>query len=539
MKARASSLGNICQAFVRQCKKRKGSFKLADSTGEELTGGQLLMRTLILRRLLRRQVLHDSEEYVGLLLPPSAGGVIANIAVALDHRVAVNLNYTLNSEVLSGGVEECGIKHVLTSRKFMEKMSFDLPAELVYLEDLKEKAGIGDVLAGFAGAYATPGGLLERSLGLREIQPDDVLTVIFTSGSTGKPKGVMLTHANIASQVDVIDQVIRLSSRDILTGIVPFFHALGYTVTLCCVAGLDIGGAYHFSPLNAHQVGQIVRENQCTILLATPTFLRTYLSRCAEEDFASLEVVVAGAEKLDPRLTEAFEEKYGVRPVEGYGATELSPLVSVNVPPSRSRHGDHVDYKEGTVGRPVPGIRAKVTAIESDVELAPGEEGMLWVAGSNVMKGYLNRPAATADVMRDGWYRTGDVAVIDSDGFIRITGRVSRFSKIGGEMVPHVAIEEALNRVIGTDEEKLKAVVTSTPDVKRGERLVVIHTPIDKSPGELCAALQRMGLPNLFIPSASSFVKVDELPVLGSGKLDLKAVEAIAWARFGQHPPLA
>ena len=534
MQMQASSLENVCQAFVRQCKKRKASFKVADSTGVRLTGGQLLMRTLILRRLLRRHVLRDDEQYVGLLLPPSAGGVLANIAVSLDHRVVVNLNYTLSSDTLAGCIAECGIKHVLTSRKFMERMSFDLPAELVYLEDLKEKTQLGDVVAGFTGAYAMPAGLLERSLGLQEIEADDVLTVIFTSGSTGKPKGVMLTHANIASQVDVINQVVRLGSSDVLTGIVPFFHSLGYTVTLWCVAGLDIGGAYHFSPLEAQQVGQLVRENQCTILLATPTFLRNYLSRCTEKDFASLEVVVTGAERLTAKLCQAFEEKYGVRPVEGYGATELSPLVAVNVPPSRSRHGDRVSYKEGTVGRSVPGVRTKVTAIESDMELNAGEEGMLWVTGPNVMKGYFSQPEATADVMRDGWYRTGDVAVMDSDGFIKITGRVSRFSKIGGEMVPHVAIEDALNTLIGTGEEGLKVVVTSAPDEKRGERLVVIHTRIDEDPAELCTALQHMGLPNLFIPSANSFVKVDELPLLGSGKLDLKAVEAIACARFGR-----
>ena len=302
---------------------------------------------------------------------------------------------------------------------------------------------------------------------------------------------------------------------------------------------MDVRVVYHFTPLDAKQIGQLARARKATILLATPTFLRSYLKRCEPEDLESLEVVVAGAEKLPIPLCDAFEQKFGVRPVEGYGTTELSPLVSVNVPPSRSQSPE-VDCKEGSVGRPVPGVSVKVVDPETFEPLPVGTPGMLLVKGPNVMKGYLDQPEETAKVIRDGWYITGDIAKLDADGFIYITGRLSRFSKIGGEMVPHLRIEEALHDILG-DEQTAKscAVVTAVPDERKGERLVVVHTKLDVTPEEICKRLQAAGLPNLWIPSADSFLEVDEIPVLGSGKIDLKAVADLAKSRFnGNDKPL-
>ncbi|MCH5376604.1 MAG: AMP-binding protein, partial [Planctomycetes bacterium] len=271
-----------------------------------------------------------------------------------------------------------------------------------------------------------------------------------------------------------------------------------------------------------------------TVLLATPTFLRTYLRRCEKEDFESLDAVIVGAERLPPELSDAFEERFGIRPVEGYGTTELSPLVSANIPPSRSWGESRIEVREGTVGRPVPGVSARITDMETGEELGVGCSGMLWIKGPNVMKGYYGNEVQTAGVMQDGWYRTGDVAMIDEDGFIQITGRESRFSKIGGEMVPHIRIEEALARIIGADEEDgPKAAVTSVLDARKGERLVVVHTALEKTPEQLCAALAQAGLPNICIPSQDSFCQVDELPILGTGKLDLKGIKKIATDRFG------
>src|SRR4029079_14925665 len=254
-------------------------------------------------------------------------------------------------------------------------------------------------------------------------------------------KGLVLTFHNIGSNVEAIDQAVHLRWDDTVVGIVPFFHSLGFTVTLWTILGLDVRCVYHYSPLDAQQIGKLAKKYDATVMLATPTFLRNYLRRCDAEDFASLEVAVAGAEKLPTPLCDAFEEKFGVRPVEGYGTTELSPLVSVNIPPSRSQSGEF-DAKEGTVGRPVAGVAAKIVDPETFEDLPEETPGMLLVKGPNVMKGYLHEPEKTEAVLRDGWYVNGDIAKIDKHGFIEITGRLSRFSKIAGEMVPHGTVEE-------------------------------------------------------------------------------------------------
>jgi acyl-[acyl-carrier-protein]-phospholipid O-acyltransferase/long-chain-fatty-acid--[acyl-carrier-protein] ligase len=355
--------------------------------------------------------------------------------------------------------------------------------------------------------------------------------VIFTSGSTGQPKGVLLSHRNVLSNVAAIDQIVQLRSDDVILGILPFFHSFGFTVTLWTVLALDVQGVYHFTPLDARQVGKLCKEHHGTVLLGTPTFLRSYIKRCERDELSSLEVVVVGAEKMPLELAAAFEEKFGVRPVEGYGTTELSPLVSVNVPPARSR-STQVDLKEGSVGRPVPGVSAKIVDPESFAPLPTGESGMLLIKGPNVMQGYLHQPEKTAAVIRDGWYVTGDIAQIDKDGFITITGRLSRFSKIGGEMVPHLRIEEELSKLAPAVDDQLTLAVTAVPDERKGERLVVLYTSLPCPPDELGRKLSEAGLPNLWIPSPDSFVQVEQIPVLGSGKLDLQAMRALAEAKF-------
>jgi acyl-[acyl-carrier-protein]-phospholipid O-acyltransferase/long-chain-fatty-acid--[acyl-carrier-protein] ligase len=284
--------------------------------------------------------------------------------------------------------------------------------------------------------------------------------------------------------------------------------------------------------LDARVIGGMCRKHRATIMLITPTFLRSYLKRCEKEDFAALDVVVTGAEKLPVDVADAFETTFGVRPVEGYGCTELSPLAAVNVPPSRAPKQDQPVTREGTVGRPVPGVAAKITDLDTGTELGPEQPGMLWIKGPNVMLGYLNRPEKTAEVVKDGWYQTGDVALLDKDGFIKITGRQSRFSKIGGEMVPHVKIEELLTQIVGGGDDALKIVVTSVPDPRKGERIVVLHTALEKSPEAIAKELQTAGIPNLWIPSTDSFVQVEQIPVLGTGKLDLRALKELALQRF-------
>jgi acyl-[acyl-carrier-protein]-phospholipid O-acyltransferase/long-chain-fatty-acid--[acyl-carrier-protein] ligase len=514
--------------FLRACRRRMRSLKVADSMGVELTGGNLLLRTWILRRLLRREVLAPDEQYVGVLLPPSAPGVVVNAALAMDRRVAVNLNYTVTGDVMNSCIAQSGIRHVLTSRRVLDRFNYQLDAKVVLLEDFKDRATVADKLISAAAVWLTPLPVLERWLGLTKIQPDDLLTVIFTSGSTGMPKGVMLTQRNVGSNIDGVSQIVHLGRDDILLGILPFFHAFGYTTTLWTVLALEPMGIYHYSPLEAREVGKLCRKYGATIMVTTPTFVRSYLRRCEPADFAKLSVVFTGAEKLPLDIIEAFDKRFGVRPTEGYGATELSPVVAGNIPLRRMPEKGRASFREGTIGRPLPGVSAKIVDLETGEDLAPGNSGMLLVKGPNVMKGYFNRPDLTAEVMRDGWYVTGDVAAIDEDGFIRITSRINRFSKIAGEMVPHVGLEEALGSLLNLDIDVLTLAVTAVPDVKKGERLIVLYTELARSPEEICRELVARGLPPLWVPSPESFRRVAAIPVLGTGKLDLKRLKELA-----------
>ena len=527
------------RAMLRTLRRNMRAFQIADMPGDErtateLTGSAILTRALVLRRLLRREVLAKDEQYVGILLPPSVGGVLTNAAVTLDGRVAVNLNYTVSSDVMNQCIEVAGIRHVLTSRKVMKKLDLEINAEVVCLEDFKEKVTLADKLTAATAAWLVPVCLLERALGLTRLKPDDVMTIIFTSGSTGQPKGVMLTYDNVGSNVRGFSQMLRLDGEDVLLGILPFFHSFGYTAILWSVLTLDPKGVYHYSPLEGRQIGKICGKYGATILIGTPTFLRSYTKRCEPQDFAALDVVVTGAEKLPPDVADAFEKRFGIRPLEGYGTTELSPVVSLNVPPSRVVSEFQQASRDGTVGQTIPGVSAKIVNLDTGEDMGIDRSGMLLIRGVNVMKGYLNQPELTAEVIRDGWYTTGDIAEIDADGYIKITGRQSRFSKIGGEMVPHIGVEETLARVLYADDNEdddealPRVAVTSVPDPKKGERLIVLHSGLKESPQDVCRRLAGEGLPPIWIPSPDAFHEIDEIPLLGTGKLDLRRIKELA-----------
>lgn len=523
----------LAAAAISACRKRLRREKIRDSLGTTLTGGELLTRALVLRRILRRQVLAPDERRVGILLPPSAAGVVTNLALTLDERITVNLNYTLNSEMLNASIRQAKVTHVLTSRRFLEKLSLDLDAELVLLEDFATVATRRDKLTAAAMAFVAPQRLLERMIGVHDHADDDVLSIMFTSGTTGAPKGAVLTHGNVKFNLTAVDAIIRVDPHDVVIGILPFFHSFGYAITLWAPLVFDVRAAYHVNPLEAQTVGNLAREAGGTILLSTPMFLRNYTRRCAPEDFASLEVLVTGAERLPPAVADAFEAKFGIRPVEGYGTTETSPLISANIPPNRAIGDPALSAREGTVGKPAPGVRVKLVDPETGADLPPVDQGMLLVAGPNVMHSYLDRPAETASAIRDGWYVTGDICTIDADGFIRIVGRQSRFAKIAGEIVPHGLVEEALAEIVGFDEAGgPRLAVVSVPDEARGEKLVVVHTAFDEPLDEVRRRLAEAGLPNLYLPAANAYLEVEELPLVGAGKLDLRTITEIARARF-------
>ncbi len=519
--------------LIRMCRYAPKKWKIAD-IGGTLTGGDLLLRTLIFRRLLRREILSDDEQRVGVLIPPTMAAATASYALTLDQRVPVHLNYTLSSTILNHCIKEAGIRHILTSQKVLDRFpELKLDAELVLLENYVPKLTLWDKLSSLLAAKYMPIGMLEKRLGLNQVKPDDLHTIVFTSGSTGLPKGVMLSHWNVLRNVESMCSGVILRSDDVVVGALPFFHAYGYTVPLWVPMVRDVSVIFHSNPLDAQTIGRLCQKYRGTYFLATPTFARAYLRRCKPEDLATVDMMILGAEKMTKKLADEYEAKFGVRPLEGFGATELSPVVSVNLPPNRSvRSGNYC--KEGTIGRPLPGVVAKVVDPETFADRGRNQEGMLLIHGDIVMQGYLNLPEQTQSVLRDGWYVTGDMAVIDEEGFVQITGRLSRFSKLGGEMVPHLRIEEMLYDLLHLDDATdgdapaIPLAVTAVPDAKKGEKIIVLHTMAIEKPDELCRAMFAAGLPNLWIPSADAFYRVDTLPMLGTGKLDLRGLKKLA-----------
>lgn len=358
----------LTQVFLRNCRRNLWRMKFADSTGQSLTGGALSSRSLALAGYLRRNVLAKDEEVVGIVLPPSVATVVVNAALSLDRRIPVNLNYTLSQESLDACIAQCHIRTVLTSRRVMERVKLRLSADILYLEDLADKVSWQDTILGVCGAYLLPIAVLERMLQLDRAGMDDLMTICFTSGSTGEPKGVMLSHRNVASNLEAACQVLELTPDDVALGLMPFFHAYGLTFGLWAGLTLDPLIVLHHNPLEGREVGALCRKYGVTIMMATPTFLRIYLRRCEPEQLARLEVVAAGAEKLSPDLARRFEDKFGVKVIEAYGTTELSPLAAINLRERRA-DGHAVDAKAGSVGRALPGVFARVIDLETRKDL--------------------------------------------------------------------------------------------------------------------------------------------------------------------------
>lgn len=532
--ARSDRRRPIHRQFIRIAARHPFRACMGDATRPRLLRySEALAGALILRSCLR-PILKD-EHLVGLWLPPSIGGALANIAIAFLGKTSVNLNYTLSPDNIQSAVRQCGLRHVLTSRRFTTKMKLEVgpEVELVYLEDLFKGVSSRQKFFAMFAAIILPGWMIDRwVLGLSNSKLDDDATIIFSSGSTGEPKGVVLTHRNIAANAESMIQAIDLTTDDRALGVLPFFHSFGYTVTLWVPLQVGASAYYHPDPRQAKEIGEISHKQKCTIFLTTPTFLRFCLRRCEPTDFETLRILMCGAEKLPQPLAKEFNEKFHILPLEGYGCTELSPAAAANIPDQVVNGTRQVGTKPGTIGQPLPGIAAKVVNPDTYETLPPSSEGLLLIYGANVMKGYLNKPELTDKVIRDGWYVTGDIARFDEDGFITLTGRLSRFAKVGGEMVPLERLEEELQTILGTTEKV--CAVAAVPDEKRGERLVVLHLPLNgMAVKEVCQKLGERGLPNLWLPGERDFFQIPELPILGSGKLDLKRLKEIAVEQAG------
>jgi acyl-[acyl-carrier-protein]-phospholipid O-acyltransferase/long-chain-fatty-acid--[acyl-carrier-protein] ligase len=460
------------------------------------------------------------------------GGALANIAATLSGRTTVNLNYTAGMTGLEAASKQAGLVTVLTNRVFLEKAKVKLPANLrpIWIEDVRKTIDARSKIKALLLALLAPIRMLERACGaITHPTIQDLATIIFSSGSTGEPKGVMLSHFNLDSNVEGVAQLLHIDKHDRLLGILPFFHSFGYLATLWFPIIHGAGVVYHPSPLDAGGIGDLIHRHKATVLLATPTFLQLYVRRCTPEQFGSLRIVLTGAEKLSDRLCTAFEERFGISPIEGYGVTECAPVIAVNCPDYRAAGFFQPASRRGTVGQPLPGVSLRIVDPATYERLPVGTAGMLLVKGPNVMDGYLGREDLTAQAMRHGWYITGDIAKLDEDGFLTITDRLSRFSKIGGEMIPHGRVEEALHQAIQA--EGMMLAVTAIPDERKGEQLVVLHVLEESLIPELLDKVAASGLPNLFIPKRDNFIKVEQLPVLGSGKLNLGALKRIALER--------
>jgi acyl-[acyl-carrier-protein]-phospholipid O-acyltransferase/long-chain-fatty-acid--[acyl-carrier-protein] ligase len=486
---------------------------MADTTGRSLTYGEVLTAAVLLGRVGPRPA---PAEMVGVLLPSTVAGALVNLSLTLRGAVPVNLNFTAGEDAMQSAIQQCGIRTVVTSRAFLAKAKIPALPGSVYLEDLLPRATPLAKLRAFLAARFAPAALLSR--GRRT--PDGLAAVIFSSGSTGVPKGVMLSHYNLISDIEAIAQLFWINSADRIVGVLPFFHSFGFTITIWFPLLSGCGVVYHPNPTDAHAIGELVQKHKATLLLTTPTFCATYTRKCSAAEFASLRYVLVGAEKLRQPIADAFRQKFGVELLEGYGCTEMSPVVAVNAPNFTAGKDTQTGNKAGTVGHPLPGVAARIVDPVTFGPLPPNTEGLLLVKGANRMLGYLHQPERTAEVFRDGWYNTGDIALLDDEGFLRITDRLSRFSKIAGEMVPHLKVEEAILNVLGD----AQCVVTGIPDDTRGERLVALYVHPTLTPAELYQQLSDADLPRLWIPKRENLYPVDALPQLGTGKLDLRAV---------------
>jgi acyl-[acyl-carrier-protein]-phospholipid O-acyltransferase/long-chain-fatty-acid--[acyl-carrier-protein] ligase len=507
----------LASRFVRNARRGWSRPCFDDSLGRNFTYGRALTAALLLRGIVTERA--GESEHIGILLPSSTGAALANLAVTLAGKSAVNLNFTAGADSLNHAVVRCDLRLVISSRAFREKLNLPVLAGTIDLEDTLPLFSRLEKLSAFLAARLLP----VRRL-LPRIAPGDTAAVIFSSGSTGTPKGVVLSHRNLLSNLAATAQIFSVDSGHCMLGVLPFFHSFGYAYTFWFPLLNGFRTIYHQNPTDARTIGELAAAHRVTMFLSTPTFCLGYLRRCQPDQFRSLRYLLVGAERLRPELADAFEERFGVRPLEGYGCTEMSPVIAVNSPAELESTA-----RPGSVGRPLPNISLRIVDPETGQEVPQGESGLLLVKGPARMRGYLDDATRTAESLRDGYYVTGDIARVDAEGYLYIVDRITRFSKIGGEMVPHVAIEEAIASMPGSG----RCLVTATPDPSRGERLAVLYTG-EASADELTDHLDRKRIPALWIPRRNHFIRVPELPTLGTGKVDLRAARALALRVFGE-----
>lgn len=490
--------------FIRVAKKKGNKLAIRDkSRNSDLSYRRTLIASLILAKKFKKV----NDHFIGIMLPTSAGSSLSVIATLFAGKVPVMINYSTGAEAnVKYARKKCGFKHVITSRIVLEKVGCPEMDGMIYIEDILKKITTLDRIRG-AAATLMPTFMMNVKGG----HEDDTAVVLFTSGSEKDPKGVELTHRNIYSNVDAVRERFQFTDDDIMLSVLPLFHVFGFTTTFWLPILLGLTTVTYANPLEFKNVAQIIRDEKPTILIATPYFLANYLKQSKPGDFNSLRYVVAGADKVPEWLYQECKAKHSIEIIEGYGATETSPVISVN-PPSANRRG--------SVGLPLAGVQVKILDLNTGEEKPTGEEGKILAKGPNVMKGYFDDLEETSLKVENGWYETGDMGIIDEDGYIWHRGRLKRFTKLGGEMVSLVQIESVLEELLDQD---IEVCVVELPDDKKGAMIVAaVSQAVDESQirSKLKGRVAQLAIPK-------HFIVIEEMPKMGSGKVDFRTTTEI------------
>jgi acyl-[acyl-carrier-protein]-phospholipid O-acyltransferase/long-chain-fatty-acid--[acyl-carrier-protein] ligase len=517
---------HLARACLRGLKRNQWHTALVDGLDHStLSSGSLLAAAIALSFAVKRKC---PGRRLGIVLPPGKAAVIANLAVTLADKVPVNLNFTAGRTSIEAALRIGEVSDCLTARLVVKKLAdFPWPINLLQLDEILP-ALKPQIIAWRIAVAVLPAWALALVLDLPRIGDRDEAVLLFTSGSSGEPKGVVLSHRNLLGNVSQFALMLNFGRDDAVLACLPFFHSFGCTVTLWYPLVEGIRAVTNANALDAGKNAELIERYKVTLLCTTPTFLRSYLRKVEPAKLAPLKLLVTGAEKLPMELADAFQERFGIEILQGYGLTETSPVAAVNLPePKPSKPSDSVQpsNRRGSVGKLAPGMAARIRDPESDADLSLHASGMLWLRGPNIFEGYLNDPRRTADVLVDRWFKTGDLGRFDEDGFLFIEGRLSRFSKIGGEMVPHEVVEAKIGEVLDLPKDERLIAIASIPDEAKGEALVVLAAR-DLDAGELRKKLTDAELPNLWIPRIIK--RVDAIPILASGKLDLARCKELA-----------
>ena len=487
--------------FIEVAKKNPAKPAIVDRlTNRRVSYDRALVGTLILADKFKR----FRPGFVGLMIPTSAGAAIAQLAALMSGRTPVVINYSTGA---AGNCEyaqkTCDFDTIVTSRALLEKINCPFVPGMVFLEDLMKEISPFDKVKAALKSKMPATRIIKSVAGGEE---NDTFLILFTSGSERDPKAVQLTHGNLRSNIESISSVYDLTGSDVFLSNLPFFHIFGQTANLWAPLYHGMTMVTYANPLDFKTICQIIREEKCTLVTATPSFFWGYLHKSEQGDFDSARILLVGADKCPDALRKGFMEKHGKVLLEAYGATETSPGISGNTPENN---------RPGSVGRAFPGVRIRVENYETGEECAVGEIGKILVKGDNVMKGYFDDFEQTSLAFRHGWYDTGDMGWMDGDGYLWHVGRLKRFMKIGGEMISLPKVEDVLEKLLPADTE---CCVVEVPDSMRGAKIVAVVTrEIDER-----GIVQKMAehLPNIALPK--NFIIIPELPKMGSGKIDFK-----------------